>query len=228
MTTAEDVRTIWVQSDLMLDGTYATVVHYSDDVTRVLDRETAFRYAAAVRTAAARAEHDAAVAAQMTGMGVDVHAVAHVVAGLRQDRPPLDEEVLAPLRLEPGVSASRRVGFLGVFVGERQVGQWDPADARAHAGDVLHVLAGVDLDAAYHRYLVGVIGVDADRARDTITDLAAHLGVRRRRQPKPCTSPATCGHLYHCPACRTGMSDPADPEHGFFGICNYQGKGPAR
>jgi hypothetical protein len=95
---------------------------------------------------------------------------AGCVEDLRADRPPLDHAATAPLRLEPGVN-SHLEPFIGVFIAGKQVGQWTCADARGHAAGIFEVMSAVDLDAAYHRFLVGTVGIEPDRARNVVTGL---------------------------------------------------------
>ncbi|MEU8279537.1 hypothetical protein ACFYOK_29525 [Microbispora bryophytorum] len=175
-TPCDSSGSIWVQSDLLPDGTYVAAVHYDDDRSRVLGRDAALRYAATVHDAATRAEHDAAVVAQMAKLGLPHATAAQALWDLRNDRPPLDDAAIAPLRLKPCVSAQRGVGYLEVQIGARLVGQWDPDDARDHAANVLTVLAAVDLDAAYRRYLMTTVELDAALAQDAVGDLANHIG----------------------------------------------------
>lgn len=175
-TPCDNSGSIWVQSDLLPDGTYVAAIHYDDDRSRVLDRDAALRYVATVHDAATRAEHDAAVVAQMTKLGLPRATAAQALYDLRNDRPPLDDAAIAPLRLKPCVSAQHGVGYMEVLVGARLMGQWDPDDARDHAANVLTVLAAVDLDAAYRRYLMATVGVDAARAQAVVGDLASHMG----------------------------------------------------
>ncbi|WP_068924990.1 hypothetical protein [Planobispora rosea] len=166
---------IWVASDLAPDGTYVTAIHYSGDRSRILDRAAALAYAAEIHRAAVCAEHDAAIIRQLTSLGLPMEAGGHTVRALRADRPPLDDAATAPLRLVPGVSARTGAGFLDLYVDGKQVGQWDPVDARGHASYILDALAAADLDAAYHRYLISDHGLDADSAKAIIGGLAAHL-----------------------------------------------------
>lgn len=166
---------IWVQSDLLPDGTYVAAIHHDDDSSRVLDRQTGLAYAAEIFTAATYSEYDAAVIRQLTAAGVSLQAAARTIGDLRADRPPLDYAVTAPLRLVPGVAAKTGRGFLRVVINGQQVGQWTPDDARDHASNVLTVLAAVDLDAAYRRHLIGPLGLEVARAENVITDLGHHI-----------------------------------------------------
>lgn len=172
-----DAQAIWVQSDVLPDGTYVTAIHYDDDQSRILDRAAGLAYVAEVFTAAVHAEHDAAVVRQLTGLGLDLESAARAIAELRADRPPLADAVTAPLRLVPGVSAKTGNGFLHIHLGEVRVGQWDPDDARDHATNVLSVLAAADLDAAYCRYLVGTVGIGLPRAQAVVGDLGNYVQV---------------------------------------------------
>ncbi|RCG19076.1 hypothetical protein DQ384_38000 [Sphaerisporangium album] len=177
-TPADTTDAIWVQSNLLPDGTYAASIHYDQDRSRVLDRHAGLAYAAAVIDVASQAEHDAAVIRQLTATGVRLTHAAATVAELRADRPPIDDAVTAPLRLVPGVSQKTGNAFLAVFIGARQVGQWDPGDAREHATAVLEALAAADLDAAYRRHLIGIVGLDPGSAQAAVNDLANHRQAR--------------------------------------------------
>jgi hypothetical protein len=64
-------------------------------------------------------------------MPLDVAAQA--VASLRDDRPPLNDEDTAPLVLSPGVSGTTRKAFVGIWLGGRQIGQFDADSAAQHA-----------------------------------------------------------------------------------------------
>ncbi|MDH2425752.1 hypothetical protein [Sphaerisporangium sp. TRM90804] len=173
--------TIWVQSNLLPNGRYVVAVHYDADRSRVLDRDEALKYAAAVHALATHAEHDAAVAAQLSQLGLPRDAVAQAVVDLRARRPAIEEAITAPLSLTPSVSASRGVGYLKLSISGRLIAQWEVADARDHANNVLTVLAAVDLDAVYRRYLVMTVGLDRNRAERVVDDLAKHIANGNRR-----------------------------------------------
>lgn len=178
----DDRDAIWVQSDLAPDGTtYVTAIHYDDDKSRILTPETAYAYVAEMFRAAVIAEHDAAVIRQLRAMDIKLEDAAGIVAELREDRPPLNDATTAPLRLVPGVSLKTGDGFLAVHLGDRQIGRWEPADARDHATNVLSVQTAADLDGAYRRYLVGSAGIEPDRALAVINDLAEFIGKGRAR-----------------------------------------------
>lgn len=170
-----DINTILVQSDVLPDGSYVLAIHYGQDQSRVLTRAAALRYAAAVHAAATRAEHDAAVVAQLTETGLPRHALAGALIDLRNQRPPLNGKATGPLELNPCVSATHGHGFLEVRIAGRLTGQWTPGDARDHAGNVLDALEAVDLDTAYRRYLIKDIGVDPTTAAAAVGDLGNHI-----------------------------------------------------
>lgn len=169
---ADEHDSIWVQSDLLPDGTYVTAVHYTADHSRILTRQEGLAYVDQVLTAAVWAQHDAAVVRQLLSMDIALTAAAASIADLRADRPPLDPKITAPLTLTPGVAGRNRQGFLIVEVAGLRIGQWTPGDARDHALNVLEVIHAVDLDAAYRRYLIGNIALDAQRASAVIHGLA--------------------------------------------------------
>lgn len=172
--TVAEPEAIWVISDVAPDGTYVTTVQASDDVAVVLDRDRALAYAVALYTAVGYAEYDAAVLAQLTTLGVGDRMAAECVADLRDDRAPVDDAATAPLRFVPLVTAAKREPALFVEVGGKRIAQWTTADGRQHAGHVLDICAGVDLDAAYFRFLRGPVGLDDDRARAVVESLGEH------------------------------------------------------
>lgn len=163
---------IWVISDVAPDGTYVTTVHVTDDVAFTLTPAEAIAYAAAVMDASARAQFDAAVFAQMQATGMDRALAASVIVDLRAERPRL--RFAPPLSFEPLVTAAKCEAQLYVLVNGKRYAQWTPADAAQHVTQVLEVAAGVDLDAAYRRYLVGPIGMDDEKARALVGSLANH------------------------------------------------------
>lgn len=177
---------VWVQSDVMPDGTYAVTVHAPGDRSFALDRARAVDYTTAVYEVAARAEYDAAVFAQLVERGLAPQQVAAFIGtDLRADRPEIDPARTAPLVFTPGVNAAGEP-FLHVHLhvpvnggrtartSPRPFTQWTPGEAREHAGYVLDCLAAVDLDAGYRRCLVGVIGLDDPTARAVVGSLASY------------------------------------------------------
>lgn len=163
---------VWVQSDIAADGTYVVSLVFSSERAVTLSPDEARRHAETVLAAAHRAEHDAAVLTQLHGkLKIPLEDAGKTVGELRGDRPPLDPDALTPLGLEPCVAAADKRPFLAVSVDGKKVGQWETADARAHALALLEVVEAVNLDAAYHRYLVGTIGIESDRARVVVDDL---------------------------------------------------------
>lgn len=172
----ESSNVITVLSDVAPDGrTYIVTVHLDGNTARTLDRDQGYAWASTVLAAATRAEHDAAVFRQLTRtVGLPQHLAASFLAGLRADRPELDADTTAPMRIEPGVAVHGEP-FLAVFINDTQVGQWTCADARSHATGILEVVTAVDLDAAYFRYMVSAMGTDATEARNIVSDLARHI-----------------------------------------------------
>jgi hypothetical protein len=169
---------LWVQSDVAPDGTYVVGLHLGEDRAWTFTRDEAVRHALAVITQAERAEYDAAILALLhTRLGMPLpDAGAFVANDLRPDRPPVEDP--GPIELIPGVSHRDLRPFLNLRLDGKPVGQWEIGDARQHAMFVLQAIAAVDNDAALHRLLIGAIGLDDQRARAVVEDLANH-----RRQP---------------------------------------------
>lgn len=167
---AEQILT--VRSDLTFEGVYVPTVCLDDRHLVTLDRARALRYVASWADAIARAEFDAAVLAQLTGIGVDErNAVLTIVDDLRPDRPPLDDEATAPLRLEPILSVRTKRGQVAMYVGEEKVHQLDAPAVYDHIAKVLPVVMTCDLDAAYRRYAMAQLNQPAWRAEAMVGDL---------------------------------------------------------
>lgn len=167
---------IWVISDVPANGSpnYIVTVQASNDIALSLNAKQAGRYANTVIRAAVIARHDAAVLRQLCarpGGGVSREAAAQTIADLRRDRPPLQHGMTAPLTFEPIVSATSFAPYVHVSAGTHKIAQWTPDDCFQHAGHVLEVLAGVDLDSAYLRYLTRTIGLDEPTARAAVNGL---------------------------------------------------------
>lgn len=166
---------LWVQSDVAPDGTYVVGFHHGDDRAWILTRDQAIEHAVAVFAEAERAEHDAATVELLhTQLGMPLEtAVAFLVHDIRPDRPPVDQP--GPFTVGAGVSRSGGLhGFLRLLLDGEAFGQWTIDDAHRHAGGVLQTVAAVDNDATLYRTLIGVIGLDEDRARAVVADIRNH------------------------------------------------------
>lgn len=162
---------LWVATEAATDGTYIATLELGDDLSVPLNRDTAIRHAMAMITAAQYARYDAAVISQLTGkLDFALPDAAELIAGMRDDRPPLNPDDTAPLRLEPGVAMATREPFIGLWCGQRQIGQLDAPSAEQHASYMLQVTIAADLDGAYHRWL-RTAGIDDNRARAVVADL---------------------------------------------------------
>jgi hypothetical protein len=177
-------RGIWVTSDLNPDGSasYLVTVSATGDVALSLAADAAVRYVAAVFRAAVIAQHDAAVMAQLSALGLDKRTAGQAVVDMRQDREPVQDAATAPLRFEPIVSAFDGAPYVHVWAGKQAISQWTPDDCFQHASHVMEALAGVDLDSAYYRYLVGTINIDKALASAVVNDLG-NYGTGLRNDP---------------------------------------------
>jgi hypothetical protein len=169
MTDQNQEHKIWIRTAPDLHGVYRVSLEFDDDTAFTLSPETAAQYANYVLQAAAAAEHDAAIVAQLSKLTDDMKAAVQIVADLRADRPALS--AVSPLSLEPGVSAYTGEPFLSVKVDGEAAGQWTVADAREHAIFAMEAIHVADLDGAYLRVLRGVVQLDEDRARAVVGDL---------------------------------------------------------
>lgn len=171
---------VWVRTDPTPDGVYRVTIEADEDTARILTPDEAYAYAAGVLAAAARAEYDAAIVAQLTALLTDKHTSAaqarHNAAAtmleIRQQRPPLDTSATTPITLTPGVSHKTGEPFLAIDVHGETVGQWTIPDARSHALHVLESIEVADLDAGYRRALRSLIGLTDGVAQNVIGDVA--------------------------------------------------------
>lgn len=162
---------IWVISDVMPDGTYGAVIHFSPDLAySVPGGADLGTYVTAVLSAAAAAKYDAAVLAQLTRVS-SAEAAAEAVGHLRKQRNQTEWRA-GPMTLTPGISAFDKKPFLRCAAGA-QVWQWNPDDVLRHVGDVLQVAVGVADDTRYHRLLVDHISLDEPTARAVVGDLSS-------------------------------------------------------
>jgi hypothetical protein len=160
---------VWVKTERTLDETgWMVTVEIDGDNAIALTENEAPQYVYGVLDAAARAEYDAAVLAQI-GAKVDREHAMRLIVDLRRERPPLRATRL--LDLLPGVSVKGEP-FIGIEVNGKQVGQWDVADARLHAMHVMEAVVTADLDAGYLRALKGIVGLDDSTAHAAVADLA--------------------------------------------------------
>jgi hypothetical protein len=165
----------WVRTEPVPGGTgYMVVVEVGDDVSRALTPQLATDFASHLHRVAAIAEYEAAVLAQLTrGLKLPKSAAVQVILDMRADRPETRPGTW-PLDLVPGVAIRDGSPFISVALPHRKkpFGQWDPDSARRVAGHLLEAIAAADLDLAYHRELVGAVGVTAEVAGQVIDDLA--------------------------------------------------------
>lgn len=166
---------IWIKTQPRLDGAgYVVTLEVDDDTALTLTPAVALNYAEALLTVVQRAEFDAAVVKQLTGLvkGPET-AAAQIVLDLRRDRPPVSN-LSDPLSFDGGVSAATGEPFIMIMVKGKQVGQWTLADARGHALHAIEAAGAADLDAAYVRVLTTLVGLDRNLAEQVVDDLGNH------------------------------------------------------
>jgi hypothetical protein len=178
--TSENDGMIWFRTEPTPDGKgYMITVDFDDDHSVALNRSEALAYASDVITAVARAEYDAAVMNQMAPKFDDLATPFQLVKDMRADRPEFTG--LGDLGLEPSAAMDslpdggvRFRPFIAIYFKSEKIGQWDSQTAREHAIGLLEVAAVCDLDAAYVRELVGMVGLSHDAAVGVVNDLMRH------------------------------------------------------
>lgn len=169
------METLWVKTEPDLAGVYHVVLELGPDDIWTLDEDAAYRWVGHCLAAAAQAEYDAAVLAQLTALGLPQDVVVATVQKLRSGRPasvPLAEGT--GLALVPGVSASTRKGFLRIERNGQPIGQWEIEDARQHGMYVVESVEVAKLDTAYLAVLR-----EADLGDDVAHHAVANLGKYR-------------------------------------------------
>lgn len=163
-------HTVWALCEVQPDGSYQPTIAFTDDIAVTLTPDTAVEYALAVLEAVQAADYDAAILAQVRTLGLDDEAAFTWLAeDVRPGWPPR-RETGTPLQLVPGISHRDRRGFLTVRIGGVPAGQWELADARAHALAVLECAIAAGYDTAYHRALTKLLHDDG-RARAVVAEI---------------------------------------------------------
>lgn len=175
MSDIDDDEFVWVRTHPSSSGrSYVVTVEYSKDVAVTIKPSEGEMYAGYVLASAMRAAHDAAVFAQLTTRGLSSDLAAQTILSLRADRPDLVRVARVPVELVPGVNDAGDPFLVLVLAGE-EVAQWTVEDARSHAHGVLEAVSAADLDAAYYRHLIGVVGVEEPTARAVVGDLLGRV-----------------------------------------------------
>lgn len=163
---------IWVHTQRTIDDRgWMVTVDFSDSHTIALDPEETQTYFETVLAAAARAEYDAAVLAQLAER-TDLQHAQITVMNLRADRPPLP--VIQGWDFRGGVAARDRKGFVAAYFEGEEVFQMQVDAARGHAMHVREATIVADLDSGYRTALISTIGLDADTANAVVGNLAIH------------------------------------------------------
>jgi hypothetical protein len=172
-TPADQTEGLWITSDPRDDGSYTVTVSLQGDRTWAFTPFKLRRYAAGALRTAAEADYEQAVIDQLRAGDVDLRVVLETVAALRHFRPANDAARDCPLHYEPGVNPAGKA-FVKIMVDDQQVGQVDPAELRRHAMVAYEAEVVAELDAAYRKVLVRVVGVTDEEAIGAVTDLGDH------------------------------------------------------
>lgn len=165
-----------VYSGVTVSGRYLCTLALGSKTLRTLERDAAAAYVAEVTWAVTCAEYDAAVLRQLIDAKMDPGLMAHIILALRNDRRPVVASATTPLRFTPIVSNRDRVARLSMRLeGSDRDWTWELDTARQHVQQVMEVVAGVDLDAAYFRYLRNGVGLDEEEARTYVRMLREHM-----------------------------------------------------
>lgn len=171
---SDELKGVWVMSQLTPQGTYALTIGYESDLAWTLTPKEAWAYARMLATQIARATFDAAVINMLTArLELPLEDAGTTVAqDLRPARSPVTQ--LAPLMLEPGVTAEGKPFLKLLINGEDQHWTWDVADAREHLLSVVEGIETIDLDASLYRFMTDTVGVESEVARAAVGMLGEH------------------------------------------------------
>ena len=165
--------TVWVETVLDPGEPFRIKVHLNQR-SWTLGRDGAIRYALAVLQAAHYADYDSATLQLLVKAGVSAEAAGALIADdLRPDRERLDNEALAPLGLDVGITPGG-APFIMILLDEQPVGQWDVQGAVKHAQTVLGAMFAAGLDAALYQAMVSQVGLEAGRARNVVRGLGEY------------------------------------------------------
>ena len=160
---------LWVCSDIAPDGTYVVTVNLDDDLAFTLDETDTFRYIRYIWDVVARAEHDAAVVAQLKDLvGLELDELAMALKDIRTEHRPLPIASEWPVSFVGMVSHRDLIPRVTIHMKGKPVGQVDTADLIGHAVGVMDALATVDLDAGYYTWLVTECGLPEHSARGAV------------------------------------------------------------
>ena len=172
--------TIWVRTEPTRKGNgYVVVVDVTDDRSLRFTPREALMWCQAVLGAVALAEYDVAVTRQMTsGLGLPLEPVAMLISEIRGDRPPLP--TVRGLEIGYGVARDEHADgatyrpFITLHLDGEGVAQLTVEQGRHHALAMIEVPIVADLDSAYARALVGIVGIERDQATRAVHDLASY------------------------------------------------------
>jgi hypothetical protein len=164
---------LWLTSEPHPDGSYIAVVSVDGDTSWTLSPPRLRKYGLAVIRAAANAEYEQALYAQLTSMDFSQENALTIVSQFRSRRPRAEPMSTTPLAFESGLSA-QGMGFVKLMLNGKQIGQLDPDATRAHGAGALELLVSCELDAVYRKVLTTFAHVTDDLAVAAVSDMGRH------------------------------------------------------
>lgn len=166
---------VWVMTEWdVAAGGYCLAVHFTRDVTHPLTPSEAVSYAVSITEASAAASYDAAVFVQFTKKLKMPFDLARDIFKAMWRRRGRETWQAGPMTLKPGISALTGRAFLACDV-DGFSWQWEPAEARQHARQVLEASTAATLDTAYFQTLTEDFDIGMDRATQLVHDLGTYL-----------------------------------------------------
>lgn len=164
-----------VAAELLASGSYTAVVHVGEDMSRALDRDEAFAYAAEIVRVAGQADFAAAMTRQAVSVGASKgDAVAAFTRMYTEHGRLADDAATHPVKLMPGFGDHPFPSFVTIYIGDEEVAQCGTGEARAHAADVLEALSTAELCTAFRRDLIGSLGYPESVAEEMVARLPLH------------------------------------------------------
>lgn len=149
---------------------YEVVIDVNGNETARLSPPQVFAHANGMQAAASRAAYDEAIYRQaVESRGLSPRRAAGVVATMHRERPPLDPEATAPLRLGVVLDANHE-GRVTVALHRSTIGRWSVIQADGYVRTLLAAQQRAENETAFHDLLVAFDGMSPSDALSTVTD----------------------------------------------------------
>lgn len=172
MNPSDDV--IWVQSNVLPDGSYAASITVGQDRTWTMDRDAAVAHASAAVEAASHAEYESAVFALLVDRGVPDEVARHfIIKDVRPQSPKIDDTATAPFTFVPAMGWTGKPIVL-VQIDHMPWAKLSPQSLREHALAVMEAPAAAALDGILFQTLVAEFDSSEQQARSIVAAVGGY------------------------------------------------------